>query len=80
MESKGTILQCVSNYMKEINLSLLSLLIEKVYTKVGSARKMNHADTLVKLGQKKFLKRRDFQSEVYVSNSISFDAERKFIA
>ena len=79
MESKGIILQCVSNYMKEINLSLLSLLIEKVYTKLGSARKMNHADTLVKLGQKEFPKR-DFQSEVYVSNSISFDAERKFIA
>ena len=76
MECKGIILQCVSNYMKENNLSLLSLLIEKVSTKHDSA---NHADALVKLGQKGF-PNRDFQSEVYVPNSISFDAERKFIA
>ena len=52
MESKGTILQCASNYMKEKNLSLLSQLLEKISTKLDSARKVNHADILVKLGQK----------------------------
>ena len=79
MESEGTILQCASNYMKENNLSLLSQLLEKVSTKLDSARKVNHADILVKLGQKGF-PNRDFQSEAYIPSSISADAERKFIA
>ena len=50
MESEGTILQYDSNYMKENNLSLLSQLLEKVSTKIDSAKKVNHADILVKLG------------------------------
>ena len=54
MESKGTILQCASNYMKENNLSLLSQLLEKVSIKIDSARIVNHANILVKLGQKVF--------------------------
>ena len=57
MESKGTILQCASNYMKENNLSLLSQLLEKVSTKIDSARIVNHANILVKLGQKMFTNR-----------------------
>ena len=57
MESKGTILQCASNYMKENNLSLLSQLLEKVSTKIYSARIVNHANILVKLGQKMFTNR-----------------------
>ena len=81
MESEGTsdVLQCASNYMKENNLSLLSQLLEKVSTKLDSARKVNPADILVKLGQKGF-PNRDFQSEAYIPSSISTDAERKFIA
>ena len=55
MESEGTILQFASNYIKENNL-------EKVSRKFDSARKVNHADILVKLGQKGF-PNRDFQSE-----------------
>ena len=78
MESEGTTLQCASNYLKENNLSLHSQLLEKSSTKLGSARKVNHADILVKLGQKGFLNR-DFQSEAYIPSSISTDAERKFI-
>ena len=62
MGSEGTILQCTSNYVKENNLSLLSQLLEKVSTKLHSVRKLNHADILVKLGQKGF-PNRDFQSE-----------------
>ena len=50
MESEGTILQRASNYMKENNLSLLSQLLEKVSTRLDSARKVNHGDILVKLG------------------------------
>ena len=46
--------------MKENNLSLLSQLLEKVSTSLDSARKINHADILVKLGQKG-LPNRDFQ-------------------
>ena len=57
MESKGTILQCASNYMKENNLSLLSQLLEKISTKIDSARIVNHANILVKLGQKMFTNR-----------------------
>ena len=79
MESEGTILQCASNYMKENNLSLLSQLLEKVSTKLDSARKVNHADILVKLGQKEF-PNKVFLSETYIPSSISTDAERKFIA
>ena len=60
MESEGTIVQCASNYMKENNLSLLSQLLKKVSTNLDSARKVNHADILVKLGQKGF-PNRDFQ-------------------
>ena len=71
--------QSASNYMKENKLSLLSQLLEKVSTKLDSARKMNHADILVKLGHEGF-PNRDFQSEAYISSSISTDAERKFIA
>ena len=74
MESEGTILQCASNYMKESNHSLLSQLPEKVSTKLDSARKVKQADMLVKLGQKGF-PNRDFQSEAYISSSISTDAE-----
>ena len=51
----------------------------KVSTKLDAARKVNHADILVKLGQKGF-PNTDFQSEAYIPNSISTDAERKFIA
>ena len=79
MESEGTSLQCGSNYMKENNLSSLSQLFEKVSTKLDSARKVNHADILVKLGQKGF-PNRDFQSEAYIPSSISTDAETKLIA
>ena len=57
MESKGTILQCASNYMKENNVSLLSQLLEKVSIKIDSARIVNHANILVKLGQKVFANR-----------------------
>ena len=79
MESEGTILQRASNYMKENNPSLLSQLLEKVSTKVDPARKVNHADILVKLGQKGS-PYGDFQSEAYIPNSISTDGETKFIA
>ena len=79
MESEGTILKCASNYVKENNFSLLSQFLEKVSTKLDAARKVNHADILVKLGQKVF-PNRDFQSEAYIPSSISTDAERKFIA
>ena len=79
MESEGTILKCASNYVKENNLSLLSQFLEKVSTKLDAVRKVNHADILVKLGQKVF-PNRDFQSEAYIPSSISTDAERKFIA
>ena len=79
MESEGTILKCASNYVKENNLSLLSQFLEKVSTKLDAARKVNHVDILVKLGQKVF-PNRDFQSEAYILSSISTDAERKFIA
>ena len=65
--------------MKENNFSLLSQLLEKVSAKLNSARKVNPADILVKLGQKGF-PTRDFQSEAYIPSSISTDAERKFIA
>ena len=51
MESEGTTLQCAPNYMKENNLFLLLQLLEKVSRKLDSARKLNHADILVKLGQ-----------------------------
>ena len=54
-------------------------MLEKVSTKFDSARKVNHVDILVKLGQKGF-PNRDFQSEAYIPSSISADAERKFIA
>ena len=53
MESEGIILQCASNYMKENNVSLPSQLLEKVPTKLDYTRKVNHADILVKLGQKR---------------------------
>ena len=43
--------------MKENNLSLLSQLLEKVSTKIDSARIVNHANILVKLGQKMFTNR-----------------------
>ena len=79
MESEGKILQCASNYMKENNLSLLSQFLEIVSTKLDAARKVDHADILVKLGQKGF-PNRDFQSKAYIPSSISTDAERKFIA
>ena len=68
MESERTILQCASNYMKESNLSLLSQLLEKLSTKLDSARKINHADIVVKLGEKGF-PNRDFQSEAYIPSS-----------
>ena len=79
MESEGTILQGASNYIKENNFSLLPWLLEKVFTKLDSARKVNHADILVKFGQKEF-PNRDFLSETYILSSISTDAERKFTA
>ena len=79
MESEGTILQCASNYMKKNNLSLLSQLLEKVYAKLDSTRKVNHADILVTLSQNGF-PNRCFQSEAYIPSSISTDGERKFIA
>ena len=79
MESEGTILQRASNYMKENNPSLLSQLLEKVSTKVDPARKVNHADIFVKLGQKGS-PYGDFQSEAYIPNSISTDGGTKFIA
>ena len=79
MESEGTIVQYASNHVKENNLSLLSQLLEKVSAKLDSARKVNHADISVKLGQKGF-PNRDFQSEAYIPSSITTDAERKFIA
>ena len=43
--------------MKENNLSLLSQLLEKVSIKIDSARIVNHANILVKLGQKVFANR-----------------------
>ena len=61
--------------MKENNLSLLSQLLEKVSTKLESAGKVNHANILIKLGQKGF-PNRDFQSEAI----FLIDAERRFIA
>ena len=79
MKSEGTILQGASNYIKENNFSLLPWLLEKVFTKLDSARKVNHADILVKLGQKEF-PNKVFLSETYIPSSISTDAERKFIA
>ena len=79
MGSEGTILQCASNYMKKNNPSLLSQLLEKVSTQLDSARKVNHEDVLVKLGQKRF-PNRAFQSGTYIPSSISTDAERKFTA
>ena len=57
MESEDAIIQCALNYMKENNLFLLSQLLEKVSTKFDSARKVNHANILVELGQKGFLNR-----------------------
>ena len=65
--------------MWENDLSLLSQLLEKVSGKLDSARKVNHVDILVKLGQKGF-PNRDFQLEAYIPGSITNDAERKFIA
>ena len=65
--------------MKEKNFSLLSQMLEKVSTKPDSARKVNHADILDKLGQKWF-PNRDFQPEAYNPSSTSTDAEGKFIA
>ena len=54
--------------------------LEKVSTKLDSARKVNHADILVKLGQKVF-SNKDFQSgRGLYSCNISTDVERKFIA
>ena len=50
MESEGTTLPRASDYMKENDLSLLSQLLEKVSTRLDSARKVNHGDILVKLG------------------------------
>ena len=79
MESEGTTLPRASNYMKENDLSLLSQLLEKVSTRLDSARKVNHGDILVKLGSKGF-PNRDFQSHAYFPSSISTDAEREFKA
>ena len=45
-------------------------MLEKVSTEFDSARKVNHADILVKVGQKGF-PNRDFQSEAYIPSSIS---------
>ena len=64
--------------MKENNLSLLSQLLEKVSAKLGSVRKVNHADILVTLSQNGF-PNRYFQSEAYIPFCISTDGERKFI-
>ena len=72
MEFEGTILE-----RQRKKISLLSQLLEKVSTKLDSARKVNHADSLI--DQKVFLNR-DFQSEAYIPSSISSDAEQKFIA
>ena len=36
------IVRCASDYIKENNLSLLSQVREKVFTKLDSARKVNH--------------------------------------
>ena len=51
-------------------------MLEKVSSKLDSARKVNHADILVKLSQKGF-PNRYFQSEAYIL-TLSTDAERKF--
>ena len=48
MEAEVTILQSASHHTKENNLSLPSQLLEKVSTKLDPARKVNHADILVK--------------------------------
>ena len=69
---------CFKLYEKK-NLSLLSQLLEKVYAKLDSTRKVNHADILVTLSQNGF-PNRCFQSEAYIPSSISTDGERKFIA
>ena len=65
---------CFKLYEKN-NLSLLSQLLEKVSTHIDTARKLNHADILVKLDQKWF-PNRDFQSEAYIGSSIFTDAEK----
>ena len=79
MESEGAILQCAPNYMKESNLSLLSQFFEKASTKLDFARKINHADIVVKIGEKGS-PNRDFQSKAFISSSISTDSGRKFIS
>ena len=63
MESEDAIIQCALNYMKENNLFLLSQLLEKVSRKLDFATKVNHADILVKLGQKAF-RNRDFNQRL----------------
>ena len=65
---------CFKLYEKN-NLSLLSQLLEKVSTQIDATRKLNHADILVKLGQKWF-PNRDFLSEAYIRSSIFTDAEK----
>ena len=65
---------CFRLYEREQSLFTFSV----AWTKLDSAREVNHADILVKLGQKGFPDR-DFQSEAYIPSSISTDAERKFI-
>lgn len=49
--------------MREKNLPLLSELLENVSVKLDSVRKVNHADSLVKL---KGFPNTDFQSEAYL--------------
>ena len=62
--------------MLKNNLPLLSQFLEKVSTNLGSTIKVNHADNLVKLGQKEFPKKH-FQSE---ASSIYTNTNGKLIA
>ena len=65
---------CFRLYERKQSLFTFSV----AWTKIDSAREVNQADILVKLGQKGF-PNRDFQSEAYIPSSISTDAEKKFI-
>ena len=65
---------CFRLYERKQSLFTFSV----AWTKLDSAREVNQADVLVKLGQKGF-PNRDFQSEAYIPSSISTDAEKKFI-
>ena len=62
---------CLKLYERKQPLLTFSVAwtVEKVSTKLESARKVNHAGILVKLGQKGF-PNRDFQSETYIPSHI----------